>query len=143
MAGAQLSDRSARGPRNAEVGDLRGKGGAGVVKAQTPPGQSGLASETKYQRPRMGRRRFPLHHHLSHAAGRTHPLQAHRPPRPHHPRKRKRTHPPKYGTICLCRMCGLRRENSPHMGALASGQRIEGELPSAYSTDWAVRRAPR
>eukprot|EP00962_Isochrysis_galbana_P020015 scaffold5850_cov123-Isochrysis_galbana.AAC.1 len=37
----------------------------------TPRPQSGMASETKYRRPRLGRRRFPLHRHLPHATGHT------------------------------------------------------------------------
>eukprot|EP00962_Isochrysis_galbana_P027388 scaffold8611_cov108-Isochrysis_galbana.AAC.2 len=54
-----------------------------------------MASETKYKRPRLGRRRFPLHHHLPHATGRTHSLQTSNTSSTapsHHPRKR--THPP-------------------------------------------------
>mmetsp|Transcript_24978 Transcript_24978/g.80698 ORF Transcript_24978/g.80698 Transcript_24978/m.80698 type:complete len:225 (+) Transcript_24978:521-1195(+) len=81
-------------------------------QAQTPLSKDGTADASKHKRPRLGRRRFPMHHHFPHATGRTHPLQTHHPHRALTTRERGLT--PQYGT--LCRMCGLRRENSLHMG---------------------------
>eukprot|EP00962_Isochrysis_galbana_P035092 scaffold11985_cov112-Isochrysis_galbana.AAC.4 len=62
-----------------------------------------MASETKYKRPRLGRRRFPLHHHLPHATGHTHSLQTHHPPRPYAPSPpEKEDSPPNAAPSAAC-----------------------------------------